>query len=229
MARGVLVAGGTGALGTAVVRELAESGFGVTSTWVVEAERERAERELGDGEHVEFVEADLMTPEGAETAVSSVADLGAIVNLVGGFSAGPRIHEAEIDEFDRMLALNLRPGILLARAAVPRLLEAGGGSYVGVSARPALRPFAGGGAYSIAKASVIAFVQALDADYRDDGIRANAILPSVIDTAANRRSQPDADHSKWVGPAEIAGVVRFLASDDSRPTSGAAIPVYGRA
>jgi len=229
MARDVLVAGGTGALGAAVVRELASSGFGVTATWLVDGEHERAEEEFGGDDRVAFVKADLMTPEGAETAVSEVADLGGVVNLVGGFSAGPRVHEAEVDEFDRMLALNLRPGILLARAAIPRLLESGGGSYVGVSARPALRPFAGGAAYSIAKAAVIAFVQALDADYRQDGIRANAILPSVIDTPANRRSQPDADHSKWVAPAEIARVVRSLVSDEFAPTSGAAIPVYGRA
>lgn len=128
-----------------------------------------------------------------------------------------------------MLALNLRPGILLARAAMPRFLDAGGGHYVGVSARPALRPFSGGAPYSIAKAAVLAFVQALDADYRQHGIRCNAILPSVIDTPANRRAQPDADYSTWVPPAEIARVVRFLVTADSAPVSGAAIPVYGRA
>jgi len=170
-----------------------------------------------------------MEPEGAERAVAAVADLGAVVNLVGGFSAGPRVHEADPEDFDRMLRLNLRPGLLLACAAMPRLIEAGGGAFVGVSARPALRPFPGGAAYSTAKAAVLAFIKALDSEYRQDGIRCNAILPSVIDTPANRRSQPDADYSKWVPPAEIARVVRFLVSDDSAPTSGAAIPVYGRA
>jgi NAD(P)-dependent dehydrogenase (short-subunit alcohol dehydrogenase family) len=128
-----------------------------------------------------------------------------------------------------LLRLNLRPGFLLARAAMPRLVEAGGGSYVGVSARPALRPFAGAAAYVTSKAAVIAFVQALDADYRKQGVRANAILPSVIDTPANREAEPDADFSKWVKPADIAKVIRFLVSDDSAPTSGAAIPVYGQA
>jgi NAD(P)-dependent dehydrogenase (short-subunit alcohol dehydrogenase family) len=229
MARDVLVAGGTGALGAAVVRDLLDGGFRVTATWVVESERDRAQKDFGDDDEVTFVEADLMSAEGAESAVAAVPDLAAVVNLVGGFSAGPRVHETDLEDFERMLGLNLRPGILLARAAMPRLVEAGGGAYVGVSARPALRPFSGGATYSIAKAAVIAFIQALDADYRDDGIRSNAILPSVIDTPANRRSQPDADHSKWVAPAEIARVVRFLVSDDSLPTSGAAIPVYGRA
>src|SRR5437763_189195 len=229
MAGDVLVAGGTGALGSAVLRELLEAGFGVTATWLVERERERVESELGDAERLALVEADLMSEEGAEAAVAAVADLAAVVNLVGGFTSGPLTHETELAEFERMLALNLRPGILLARAAMPRLLEAGGGAYVGVSARPALRPFPGGAPYSIAKAAVIAFVQALDADYRQHGIRCNAILPSVIDTPANRRSQPDADFSTWVPPDEIARVVRFLVSGDSAPVSGAAVPVYGRA
>ena len=229
MARGVLVAGGTGALGGAVLAELLDSGYDVTATWLVERERERVERDFGGREGLSLVHADLMDLAAVKEAVDSVDDLGAVVNLVGGFAAGGRVHETDPAEFDRMLELNLRPGYLLAHAAMPRLVEAGGGAYVGVSARPALRPFAGAAGYVTAKAAVLAFVQALDTEYRPDGIRSNAILPSVIDTPANRASQPDADHSKWVPPAEIARVVRFLVSDDSAPTSGAAVPVYGRA
>jgi NAD(P)-dependent dehydrogenase (short-subunit alcohol dehydrogenase family) len=128
-----------------------------------------------------------------------------------------------------MLRLNLRPAFLLARAGIPRLIGAGGGSFVCVSARPALRPFGGAAGYVTAKAGVLAFIQALDAEYRGEGVRCNAVLPSVIDTPANRAGQPDADHSKWVPPQQIAKVIRFLVSDDSLPTSGGAIPVYGRA
>jgi NAD(P)-dependent dehydrogenase (short-subunit alcohol dehydrogenase family) len=225
---GVLVAGGTGALGSAVVRELLDAGYDCTVTWIVEKELERAQSELGD--RVSFVRADLIDPEGgADEAVAAVDDLEAVVDLVGGFASGPLVHETTWADFERMLRLNLAPAFNLARAAMPRLVERGGGAFVAVSARTALRPFAGGAAYSTAKASVLAFVQALDADYRSKGIRANAILPSVIDTPANRRDQPDADHSKWVQPAEIARVVRHLVSDDAAVTSGAAIPVYGRA
>jgi len=223
----VLVAGGTGALGSAVVRELLDSGYDCAVTWIADRELERAQAVFGDS--VSFVRADLIDPKGAEEAVAAVDELEAVVDLVGGFASGPLVHETSWDEFDAMLKLNLAPAFNLARAAMPRLLERGGGAFVAVSARTALRPFAGGAAYSTAKAAVLAFIEALDADYRKAGIRANAILPSVIDTPANRAGQPDADHSKWVQPAEIAKVVRHLVSDDGAVTSGGAIPVYGRA
>jgi NAD(P)-dependent dehydrogenase (short-subunit alcohol dehydrogenase family) len=227
---GVLVAGGTGGLGIAVVKELLDAGYSVTAPWVVEREKERVEASLSPGDSpLTLVQADLMDPNAAMRVAEGVENLSAVVNLVGGFSSGPRVHETEPEEFERMLRLNLRPGFLLARAAMPRLVESGGGAFVGVSARPALRPFPGAAGYVAAKAAVLAFVQALDAEYRDDGVRCNAILPSVIDTPANRETMPDADHSKWVRPEEIAKVIRFLVSDDSAPTSGAGVPVYGRA
>ena len=224
----VLVAGGTGALGTAVVHELLDAGYACGLTWIVERERERIEADLGD--RVSLVRADLTAANGgAAEAVAGIDDLEAVVNLVGGFSSGPLVHETDPAEFRRMIELNLTPAFLLARAAMPRLVERGGGAFVGVSARAALRPFAGAAGYIAGKAALLAFVQALDAEYKADGIRANAILPSVIDTPANRAAQPDADHSKWVDPRDIAAVVRFLVSDDSKTVTGAAVPVYGRA
>ncbi len=224
---GVLVTGGTGALGGAVVRELIEAGYEVTTTWIADRERERVESELGD--RVSLVKADLSLPEGAEDAVAAVTGLEAVVNLVGGFMSGPKLHEIEPHDFARMLELNVTTAFHVARAAMPALVSNGGGAFVGVSARAALQPFPGSGAYAASKAALLALVKALDADYRSDGVRANAILPSVIDTPANRAATPDADFSKWVAPAEIAKVIRFLISPDSAATSGAAIPVYGRA
>jgi len=223
----VLVAGGTGALGGAVLADLVEHGYPVAATWVVDRERERIEQSLGDS--VQLLQADLMDAAQVQDAVDRVDDLGAVVNLVGGYAQAGRVHETDPADFERMLDLNLKPGFLLARAAMPKLIERGGGAYVGVSARAALRPFAGASGYITGKAGVIAFVQALAAEYRDDGIRANAVLPSTIDTPANRQQMPNADHSKWVPPEQIARVIRFLVSDDSAPTSGAAIPVYGKA
>lgn len=216
---GALVAGGTGALGGAVVDELAGS------AWSVKV----ADRQPGEAAGIDFVEADLLDPEAARGAVEGVDDLRAVVNLVGGFSMGPKVEGVEPAEFERMLRLNLTPAFNLARAAMPRFATAGGGAFVCVSARAAVKPFSGASGYITAKAAVLAFVQALDAEYRDAGVRCNAVLPSVIDTPANRRSMPDADWSKWVPPEQIARVIRFLCSEDSAPTSGAAVPVYGRA
>jgi NAD(P)-dependent dehydrogenase (short-subunit alcohol dehydrogenase family) len=221
----VLVAGGTGVLGAAVVKELVGAGYPVGATWLVEQERERLEGLEG----VELIKADLFDPAQAAAAVAAISDLGAVVNLVGGYAEAGRVHETDPEEYERLMRLNLRPGILLARAAIPRWLRSGGGSFVAVSARPALRPFVGASPYIVSKAAVLSFVQTLDVEYRQDGVRANAILPSVIDTPANRAGQPDADYSKWVAPEEIAKVIRFLVSDDSAPMSGAAVPVYGRA
>jgi NAD(P)-dependent dehydrogenase (short-subunit alcohol dehydrogenase family) len=139
------------------------------------------------------------------------------------------VHETPIEEFEAQFRLNLRPTYLVTQAALPHLLAAGGGGVVCVGTRAALRPFSGAAGYISSKAAVIAFVNALAVEYRDDLIRANAVLPSVIDTPGNRASTPNADFDRWVKPSEIAGVIAFLLSDDSAPMSGAAVPVYGRA
>ncbi len=215
----VLVAGGTGALGSAVVSELSAHRYEVT---VVDRQGEAPDAAA-------TVHADLLDPDQAGEVVAGVGGLGAVVNLVGGFAMGPKVGDAQLADFEDMLRLNLVPAFNLAHAAMPRLLEAGGGAFVCVSARAALKPFSGAAGYITGKAAVLALVRALDAEYRDAGVRINAVLPSVIDTPANRSSMPDADHSKWVPPEQIARVIRFLVSDDSMPTSGAAVPVYGRA
>jgi NAD(P)-dependent dehydrogenase (short-subunit alcohol dehydrogenase family) len=209
---GVLVAGGTGALGEAVVADLSDAGHEVT---------------IADRAHEPPF--DLLDTAQAARAVESVADLQAVVNLVGGFAMGPKVEGTELEDFQRMLTLNLVPAFNLARAAMPVMAERGSGAFVCVSARAALAPFSGASGYVTAKAAVLAFVRALDAEYVDAGVRSNAVLPSVIDTPANRESMPKSDWSKWVPPAEIARVIRFLISDDSKPTSGAAVPVYGKA
>jgi NAD(P)-dependent dehydrogenase (short-subunit alcohol dehydrogenase family) len=220
----VLVAGGTGYLGTAVVRELIASGYPVTATWVVPGERERLA-----AEPVDLVQVDLFDADATEAAVGGIDDLQAVVNLVGGYAVGPHVHETEPDQFERLMRLNVMPAFLLARVTMPRLEKRGGGAFVGVSARAALRPFPGAAGYIASKAALLALIQALDTEYKRHGIRCNAIVPSVIDTPANREAEPDADHSKWVKPEAIAKVVRFLVSEDSEPISGAAVPVYGRA
>lgn len=228
--RTALVTGGTGGLGTAVVGRLLDDGWRVVVPWVAERELERVERREG----LELVQADLFDADAVAAVVAragedDVAPLRGVANLVGGFGMGAKVAEAPIDEFDAQLRLNLRPTYLVTQAALPRIVAAGGGGIVCVGSRAALQPFSGAAGYVTAKAAVIAFAQAVAVEYRDEGVRCNAILPSVIDTPANRASMPRADLSKWVAPAQIAGVVAHLLSDDGAVTSGAAIPVYGRA
>ncbi len=231
MGQSAIVTGGTGGLGSAVVARLLDDGWRVVVPWIVERELERVQEREG----LELVQADLFEPEAVASVVSVAADsspeapLRGVVNLVGGFAMGGRVHETPIEEFEEQFRLNLRPAYLVVAAAVPHLLAAGGGSIVCVGTRAAVQPFSGAAGYISSKAAVIAFAQAVAAEYKNDGIRCNAILPSVIDTPANRASMPKADFDKWVKPAEIAGVIAHLLSDDSRPTSGAAVPVYGRA
>jgi len=227
--RSVLVTGGAGGLGGAVTAAFVEAGWRVV---VPERSSRPGTRPAADGVH--RLLADLTEPEGAERAVRAAADdpaapLRAVVNLAGGYASGGLVHETPVEEFERMFTVNLRPTHLVTRAALPHLLAAGGGAVVCVAARAAVSPFAGAAGYATAKAAVLAFANAVAVEYRRSGVRCNTVLPSVIDTPANRAAQPDADHSRWVAPAEIASVIRFLASDESAPTSGAAVPVYGRA
>jgi NAD(P)-dependent dehydrogenase (short-subunit alcohol dehydrogenase family) len=230
MAASAIVTGGTGGLGAAVVARLLDDGWRVVVPWVVEAELERVERRPG----LELTRADLSDPDAVRDVVSAAAadpaaPLQAVVNLVGGYAAGGRVHETHVDDFFSQFELNLRPTYLVTQAALPSLIAAGGGSVVCVGTRAALQPFSGAAGYVASKAAVIAFAKAVAVEYRDDGVRCNAILPSVIDTPGNRASMPNADHTRWVKPAEIAGVIAHLLSPDSSPVSGAAIPVYGRA
>ncbi len=228
--RSALVTGGTGGLGTAVVTRLLDDGWRVVVPWVAERELERVQQRPG----LELVEADLFEPAPVAAAVALAADdagapLGAVVNLVGGYAQGARVAEAPIEDFEAQLRLNLRPTYLVTQAALPHLVAAGGGAVVCVGSRAALQPFAGAAGYVVAKAAVIAFAQTVAVEYRDERVRCNTILPSVIDTPANRAAMPDADWARWVAPAQLAGEIAHLCSDDAAAVSGAVVPVYGRA
>jgi NAD(P)-dependent dehydrogenase (short-subunit alcohol dehydrogenase family) len=230
MARTAIVTGGTGGLGSAVVRRFLDDGWRVVVPWVAERELERVPTD----DRLALIEADLCDPDSvAEVVALGAADadapLHAAVNLVGGFAEGGRVHETPIEDFEAQFRLNLRPTYLVSAAVIPHLLEAGDGAIVCVSTRAAVRPFSGAAGYISSKAAVLAFVDALAAEYRKDGIRANAILPSIIDTPGNRAANPNGTYDNWVRPEEIAAVIRFLCSDEASPTSGAHIPVYGKA
>lgn len=226
----MIVTGGTGGLGHAVTAAFLQAGWRVVVPWVAERELER----LSDHPSLALVQADLFDEQSVAAVVKLAAQeadapLRAAVNLVGGFSEAGRIHETPIGEFEAQFRLNLRPTYLVSAAVVPHLIEGGGGSVVCVSTRAALRPFPGAAGYIASKAAVLAFVDAAAVEYKNEGVRFNAVLPSIIDTPANRAANPDGKFERWVQPEEIAGVIRFLCSDEAAPTSGAHVPVYGRA
>jgi NAD(P)-dependent dehydrogenase (short-subunit alcohol dehydrogenase family) len=214
-----------------VVAAFLDDGWRVVAT----SRSGRPPQDLVGHERLESVATDLFEPaDVAEAVTVAAADrarapLKALVNLVGGYAIGGPVHDTPVEQFERQLTLNLRPTYLVTRAVLPHLVDAGGGAIVCMGARAAVRPFRGAAGYASAKAAVIALAQAVAVEYRAAGVRCNAVLPSVIDTKANRDREPDADTSKWVPAEQVAAVIRFLCSDDSAPTSGAAIPVYGRA
>jgi NAD(P)-dependent dehydrogenase (short-subunit alcohol dehydrogenase family) len=230
MAASVIVTGGTGGLGHAVTERFLDDGWRVVVPWVAERELERVRRR----DTLELIQADLFDEQSVASVVELAAQdetrpLRAVVNLVGGFSEGGRIHETPVADFESQLRLNLRPTYLATAAALPTLIAQGGGSVVCVSTRAALRPFPGASGYITAKAAVLAFVDAAAVEYKKDGVRVNAVLPSIIDTPANRAANPDGKFDNWVQPQEIAEVIAFRCSDAAAVTSGAHVPVYGRA
>jgi NAD(P)-dependent dehydrogenase (short-subunit alcohol dehydrogenase family) len=217
--RTVLVTGGAGGLGRSVVAALAADGWNV----VVPVE---SDSDLDAADGVSTVVADLTDPDDVARAVRACGTpLRAVVNLVGGFAADQPVATTPLSEFERLFTLNLRPTYLVTQAALPRLTEAGGGSIVCVGSATALAPFAGASGYAASKAAVIAFAKTVAEEGRDDGVRCNAILPTMIDTPANRQAMPESEWGKLVPPEKIAAVIAYLVGDGSSAINGAAIPV----
>jgi NAD(P)-dependent dehydrogenase (short-subunit alcohol dehydrogenase family) len=228
----VVVAGGTGGLGKAVSLAFLNAGANTVVTYHREAEFQALKELAGRNRSSLEGHAVDVTDESAvagfiNAVVRQHGTVDALVNTVGGYAGGVKLWDLETSVFDHMLALNLRSGYVLARAVLPILLKAGHGSIVNVSAKAAIDHGAGAAAYAASKAAVVALMDSLAADAKGTGIRVNSILPSIIDTPANRTAMPDADFATWPKPEEIANVVLFLSSDFAKSIHGAAIPVYG--
>jgi NAD(P)-dependent dehydrogenase (short-subunit alcohol dehydrogenase family) len=226
------VAGGTGGLGRAVSLAFLAAGAHVAATFRNPAEAAELARASGDDAGRLTTRAVEVTDEAAVRAVveevaGRTGRLDALVNAVGGWAGGSPLWESDPALFDRMLALNLRAGVVLCRAAVPLMLRAKGGAIVNVASRAGVAPGRGEAAYAASKAAAVAMIASLAADLHGTGVRANSVLPSIIDTEINRKAMPKADFSKWPKPEDIARVILFLCSDDAALVSGAAIPVYG--
>jgi NAD(P)-dependent dehydrogenase (short-subunit alcohol dehydrogenase family) len=224
----VVVTGASGALGSAVAETLDALGATVCGVDVVAPEADDA---LVDPSAVEFYEADLTDEADVERVVSEVlADqdrLDALCNIAGTWRGGDPLDETDVDTFDFLFDVNLKTMFLATKHCLPHLQETGG-AIVSVSARSSLSGGEGDGIYRATKAGVRLLTETV-AEENQGTVRANAVMPSVIDTPMNREMMPDSDHSKWVDPADIAQVVAFLCTDAASVTSGAAVPVYGEA
>ncbi|MCI3950986.1 MAG: short-chain dehydrogenase/reductase [Burkholderiales bacterium] len=227
-----LVAGGTGALGRAVSLAFQNDGARVVVTYRKQQEFDVLSNatETG-GSRLEGHRVDV-TDEAAvnqliENILAQHGRLDILVNTVGGYAGGVKLWEMETDVLDRMLALNLRSGYVLSRAAVRVMLKHGRGAIVNVAAKAAFEHPGDAAAYAASKAAAVALLDSLAAELKGTGVRVNTILPSIIDTEPNRQAMPKADFAKWPKPEDIARVILFLCSDEARVVHGAALPVYG--
>jgi NAD(P)-dependent dehydrogenase (short-subunit alcohol dehydrogenase family) len=221
--RTALITGGTGGLGVAVVEAFLEDGWRVVVPIFDPSELER----LPAG--AESLDADLTDPDDVARAVRVAASdegapLRALANLVGGFAAGQPVIDTQLADFEAMFELNLRPTYLVTQCALQRMVPGGGGAIVCMGSRTALEPFGGAAGYAASKAAVIAFARTVAVECGGDGVRCNAVVPSIIDTPANRAASPDAV-DRMVPPEQIARVIRFLCSDDSAAINGVVVPV----
>jgi len=220
--RNVVITGGDGALGQAVVQAFVAAGAACHLPILGPAVTQPSPG-------VSITGQVNLTDEGAVTAFfAALPPLWASVHLAGGYQAKP-ITETTRADLDRQWELNLVTAFLCCREAVKAMRASGGGRIVNVAARVVETPIGGSIAYSVSKAGVAALTRSLAVEARGDGILVNAVLPSIIDTPANRAAMPKADTGKWPKPEELAAAILWLASPDNRLTSGALVPVYGLA
>jgi NAD(P)-dependent dehydrogenase (short-subunit alcohol dehydrogenase family) len=228
--RVVMVTGASGALGSAIAETFADTGATVCVADIVEPDDEDA---LLDATHesIHFYRGDFTDENDVERVVSEITDnhdrIDALCNIAGTWRGGDPIENTDVDTFEFLFDVNLKTMFLASKHALPHLKDTGG-AIVSVSSRSSLEGGEGDGPYRASKAGVRLLTETISEENKGE-VRANAIMPSVIDTPMNREMMPDSDHEKWVNPTDIADVVVFLCSDASSVTSGAAIPVYGEA
>lgn len=216
----VVVAGGGGALGQSVIPAFSRAG-----ARVILMERQPPS---GPAHMPLAVQADVTDENDVQRAVAGVIQregrIDGLVNLVGAFAMG-HVVETDASVWQRMLAVNLTAAFFLSKAVLPHMLERQTGRIVHVAARAAVEPFPGAAAYIAAKAGLVALIRTLALELAGSEVTVNGVLPSTIDTPANRKSMPDGDPAKWVKPESIAQLLIFLASEEAGQLNGALIPV----
>ncbi|MGO4869303.1 MAG: SDR family NAD(P)-dependent oxidoreductase [Roseiarcus sp.] len=227
--KAIAITGGFGALGRVVAEAAARRGASVAALDVAASPPAGLSERLGPDALI-LGGVDLSTAEGARQAVAGVkarfGRLDALINIAGGFR-WELVGDGDAATWDRLFALNVKTALNAAKAALPYLLESGAGRIVNVGANAAVKSGAGMGAYAASKAGVHRLTESLAEELKNRGVTVNAVLPSIIDTPANRAEMPNAQFDRWVAPADLAAVILFLASDEARAVTGALLPVTG--
>lgn len=228
--RVVIVSGGTGALGQSICLTFLRAGATVCAPYVVEEEQVALRGRVGsaDAGRLEMAPCDVTNEAAVAAYAAQIVErhrrIDVLVNAVGGFAGGD-LASTPLAEWNRMMTLNLSTAVVACRAVLPSMTGARWGRIVNVASRAVVPPQGGFIAYTVSKAAVITLTQALAQEVRPHGITVNAVLPSTMDTPANRRAMPDADRSGWVSTEAVARVIVFLASEDAAAVTGAAVPV----
>ena len=229
----VIVAGGTGALGRAVALQFLEAGATVTVTYRKQAEYDALAEAAGgyaarlNGQMLDVTE-ESSTKQFVDSFVERHGHLDALVNSVGGYAGGQTLWEADARIYEQMMALNLRSGYVLARAVVPVMVRQKRGWIVNVASKAGYGHSSGAAVYAASKAAALALFDSLAEEVKAHNINVNSVVPSIMDTAANRQAMPHGDFSRWPKPEDVARVILFLCSEDARLIQGAAVPVYGK-
>ena len=227
-----LIAGGTGGLGHAVSLAFLNEGAKVVVTYREQKEFDALKSAAAtnasslQGQRVDVTDETALTQFG-QNVVAEYGRLDVVVNTVGAYAGGKKVWELDLKVFDQMLALNLRSVFLISRAVVPPMLKQGHGAIVNIASKAAFDHAGGTAAYAASKAAAVALMDSLAADLQGTGVRVNSVLPSIIDTEANRKAIPKANFAQWPKPEDIAPVILFLCSEEAKLIHGAAVPVYG--
>lgn len=231
--KGALVTGATGYLGSAVCKAFRDAGAHVVAIYLFDRELPYFEKTLGaDAKKVEREKVDVSHPGEMDRVVAKIlrrhGRIDILVNTVGGYMASG-VEEASSDDFEAAMSLNLKSAFLSCKAVIPAMRRRKRGKIVNVSSQASLQGEEGSFLYSASKSGVNRLTEALAAELKDANVQVNCVMPSIMDTPANRKAMPDADFSKWVTTAQAAQIILWLCSDAADPISGASIPVYGRA
>lgn len=226
-----MITGGTGALGRAVAQAFSTSNATTVVSYIIDEEMEDVKTKIKT--ITELVKADITKEDHAKKLVSHVIKaynrIDVLVNVVGGYLGGMSVAELDETEWDKMMNMNLKSAFLISKHVIPLMVSAKHGKIVHISSRTGLKSDDYDSVYSASKSGLIRLVEAISEEVKEHGINVNCILPSTIDTEANRNAMPNSDFSKWVKTGDLANLILSLCSDEAKVINGAAIPAYGLA